>query len=190
MHPLQRRLVLVVGWIAAAIGAGLVATAAVSVAGGQVLDQPLRPLTAAEVAALPVAQQNDPGSRTRNVLIPDGGLPVQGSDQAETRSTDRAGTTESTVIETDPSGLEAFGPARPSFVRIASVVGGHASFLVTADGLALLWATPAPGYVAQTRSVEPESITIVFSSGLHAWLIEATLDGTGIDIVTRPAPMT
>ena len=189
MHPLQRRLFLIVGWIAAAIGAGLVATAAVSVAGGQVLDQPLRPLTAAEVAALPVALPRfEPGPS--RFFVPDGGELAPGSDQAESGSTDTAATTESTAIDAAASGLEAFGPARPSFVRIATVVGGHASFLVTADGIGLLWATPAPGYVAQTRSVEPESITVVFSSGLHAWLIEATLDGTDIQIVTRPAPLT
>jgi hypothetical protein len=51
---MRQRLLLVAGWLLAAIGAGVVASAAVAVAGGQVMDRPLSPLTAAEVAALPV----------------------------------------------------------------------------------------------------------------------------------------
>lgn len=54
MTPMRQRLLLVAGWLLAAIGAGVVASAAVAVAGGQVMDRPLSPLTAAEVAALPV----------------------------------------------------------------------------------------------------------------------------------------
>ncbi|MDK1096694.1 MAG: hypothetical protein QGM47_05470 [Actinomycetota bacterium] len=54
MIATRQRLFLVAGWLTAAFGAGLVASGAVAVAGGQVLDRPLRPLTAAEVAALPV----------------------------------------------------------------------------------------------------------------------------------------
>ncbi|MEA2058764.1 MAG: hypothetical protein U9O63_08585, partial [Actinomycetota bacterium] len=54
MTPMRQRLLLVAGWLVAAIGSGVVASGAVAVAGGQVLDRPLNPLTAAEVAALPV----------------------------------------------------------------------------------------------------------------------------------------
>ncbi|MFB3049384.1 MAG: hypothetical protein ACE1Z9_04450, partial [Acidimicrobiia bacterium] len=51
---MRQRLLLVAGWIVAAVGAGVVASGAVAVAGGQVFDRPIRPLSASEVAALPV----------------------------------------------------------------------------------------------------------------------------------------
>ena len=53
---MRQRLLLVAGWVFAAVASSLVAAGAVAVAGGQVTDRPFRPLTAAEVAALPVAR--------------------------------------------------------------------------------------------------------------------------------------
>jgi hypothetical protein len=193
MNPLRQRLLLIIGWLAAVVGAGLVATAAVAIAGGQVLDQPLRPLTAAEVAALPVVQAGSPDDvepQASGGLVPDVGEPAQGSESAVADAGGADGPDDATVIATPSTGLEAYGPANPSTVRTGIVEGGHASFLITQDGLSLLWATPAPGYIAQTRSAEEESVTVVFSSGLQAWLIEATFDGTDITIDTRPEKLT
>ena len=196
MHPLRQRLLLVVGWIAAVVGAGLVATAAVAVAGGQVLDQPLRPLTAAEVAALPVVQaglSDDVEPQASGGLVPYVGEPDQGNKSTivDPIGPDPSGAAgDGSVIVAPSSGLEAYGPANPSTVTTGTVEGGHASFLITQNGLSLLWATPASGYIAQTRSAEGDAITVVFSSGLHVWLIEATFDGTDIVIDTRPENLT
>jgi len=55
MNPMRQRLLLAAGWLVAVVGAGIVASCAVAVAGGQVFDRSLRPLTAAEVETLPVA---------------------------------------------------------------------------------------------------------------------------------------
>ena len=52
MSSMRQRLLLVAGWAAAAVVASLVSTGAVAVAGGQVTDRPLPPLSASEVAAL------------------------------------------------------------------------------------------------------------------------------------------
>ena len=52
MGPMRQRVLLVAGWVIAAVVTSLVASGAVAVAGGQVFDRPLRPLTAAEVAAV------------------------------------------------------------------------------------------------------------------------------------------
>jgi hypothetical protein len=56
---MRQRVLLVAGWVIAAVVTSLVASGAVAVAGGQVFDRPLRPLTAAEVAALPVVVTAD-----------------------------------------------------------------------------------------------------------------------------------
>jgi len=193
MHRLRQRFLLVAGWIAAVVGAGLIATAAVAVAGGQVLDQPLRPLTAAEVAALPVVQEGSPVEVEppfSDGLVPEA---AEGAEETNPLAGDPigiAGATGGSLISTPLTGLEAYGPANPSTVRTGSVEGGHASFLVTADGLSLLWATPAQGWIAQTRSADSEGVTVAFSSALEVWLIEASFDGTDIVIVTRPERLT
>lgn len=74
MITLRQRLLLVVGWVVAAVGIGLVSAGAVAVAGGQVTDRPLRPLSAAEVAALPVTIEED--------CVTNGPLASGGSDGA------------------------------------------------------------------------------------------------------------
>jgi len=56
---MRQRVLLVAGWFTAAVVTSLVASGAVAAAGGQVLDRPLRPLTAVEVAALPVVETVD-----------------------------------------------------------------------------------------------------------------------------------
>lgn len=61
MRALRQRLLLVAGWVIAAVATGLVSAGAVAVAGGQVNDRPLNPLSAAEVAALPVETADDCG---------------------------------------------------------------------------------------------------------------------------------
>jgi hypothetical protein len=193
MHPLRQRLLLIVGWLAAAVGAGVVATAAVAVAGGQVLDHPLRPLTAAEVVALPVLQSSSPDQfepTASDELVADDAVPTQGNGSDVVGPDRLADADDTAVIVAPASGLEAYGPANPSTVRTGTVEGGHASFLITRNGLSLLWATPAPGYIAQARSSHEDAVTVVFSSGLRVWLVEATFDGTDIMIETRPEKLT
>jgi len=195
---MRQRLLLVAGWIAAAVGSGLVATGAVAVAGGQVLDRPLRPLTAAEVAALPVVQVGSPesvGPHASGGLVSSTGGPTEGSDDIVPGSEEPAGTRGSAAGSSDamaPEGmaLDPIGLNDPSVFRIASVEGGQTSFVVAHDMLILLWATPSAGYVAQTRSVAPTSITVQFSSSLNVWVVEATLTDGAIEIVSRPEPLT
>ncbi len=193
MKPMRQRLLLVVGWIAAAVGSGLVASGAVTVAGGQVLDTPLMPLTAAEVAALPVVQVGSPEDvepQASGGLVAAPGEPTKGSASIVSGHEEPADTGGSAAALSDTQPLDPIGRSDPSVVRIASVEGGKASFVATDEMLVLLWATPSAGYVAQTRSVTPMSITIQFSSSLNVWIIAATLTEGAIEIVARPEPLT
>lgn len=196
MIPLRQRLLLVAGWIIAAVGAGLVASGAVAVAGGQVLDRPLRPMTAAEVAALPVVEVEEP-----DVIEPhaSGGFgtttgdSTSGSDDVEGPEgpSGTGGSTASSDDAVDPD--DAIDPTTLSSgtaVRVVANEGGRASF-VDADGsLLLLWATPRAGYVATTRELTPESITLVFSSNRGVWVMEARLADGAIGVVSRTEPLT
>lgn len=194
MFAMRQRLLLVIGWLAAAIGAGLVASGAVAVAGGQVLDRPLRPLTAAEVAALPVvsvgsADAIDPPAsggvaETTGEPTDDGstlsGFEIPGSGGPGGESTDSADETTRWDRFTNPELSET---------RLVSLDGGTASFEAIDGVLHLLWTTPRAGYVAQTLEKHDTAVTVFFSSNRGGWLIHASLIDDVLEIVTSPTPI-
>mgnify|MGYP001823356839 FL=1 len=184
---LRQRLLLVAGWIAAALGAGLIASGAVAVAGGQVIDRPLRPMTAAEVAALPVVEVGVPEDlepQASGGIVSTTGAPSSGRDVAEGHE-DPASTGGSTAIPRD----EQTEPAVVTGVSVATTEGGQASFVIADGALLLLWLTPQPGYVATTRQRTADSVTVGFSSVEEGWLIEATVEAGEVTIYTRPEPV-
>jgi hypothetical protein len=192
MITLRQRLLLVAGWITAAVGAGLVASGAVAVAGGQVLDRPLRPMTAAEVAALPVVEVGAPDDLEPHAsggFVSTTGAPTQGSDDVAGDPEDPSGTGGSAATPDPPPSDPIVGVDDTDF-RIVSVDGGQASFSDAEGTILLLWATPRAGYVASTRSQNDSVIVVAFSSSRSVWVIEATLDEDGITVVTRPEPIT
>lgn len=193
MMSLRQRLLLVAGWIAAAVGAGVVASGAVAVAGGQVLDRPLRPLTAAEVAALPVVEVGTPDALEPHAsggFVSTTGAPPLGSEDDVDGRGDPSGAGGSSASDgspaTEPDPIDA---EASSVVAVVSAAGGQASFAIAGDALLLLWATPQPGYVATLRSDSTDRITLAFTSSLGVWVIEATIDGGAIVTDTRPEPL-
>jgi len=207
MTPMRQRLLLVAGWLVAAVASGVVASGAVAVAGGQVLDRPLSPLTAAEVAALPVVG-------TVPIPIQIEPLASGGSDSTSRDDTDDgkgSTATGSTGVHppAGPGGAAADEPAIPgtgnldsartaaagvdslkesrivgSDVAIIEVPGGSASVADLEDHLSLLWATPKPGYVVLLGFDSPTDLTLTFTSNRRRYVIEVGLDDDGIVIAT------
>lgn len=197
MYVLRQRLLLVAGWLIAAIGAGLVASGAVAVAGGQVLDRPLRPLTAAEVAALPVAAVEVPEPvepHASGGSPEDSGTSTVGSgDDADGRTgANGAGGSAAPRLEESPPeepALDAFPEAGRAEVRVVAVEGGRASFAANRETVALLWATASPGHAAETRIAGATDITVTFSSAEGVWLVEAHLVDGQLEIRTEALPV-
>ncbi len=196
MIVMRQRLLLVAGWLAAAIGTGLVASGAVAVAGGQVLDRPLRPLTAAEVAELPVVAV---GSSENVEHQASGGIgqstdePTVGSagsdTDPDTDATGSASTGGSVDDEPDQSARwDRFTNPGSSETKVVSLHAGKASFALADDRLHLLWATPGAGYVMNTLSREDTAIIISFSSSRDVWLIEARIVDGSLEVVSGPTP--
>ena len=193
MIPMRQRLLLVAGWLAAAIGSVLVASGAVTIAGGQVLDRPLRPLTAAEVAALPVVSV---GSTEVTEPQASGGIvrttrePTAGSDEIGAGSQEPTGTRGDAASSDDQTGRwDRFTKPGSSETLVASLQAGKASFAVTDDELRLLWATPGAGYVMSTVRHDTEAITILFSSDVDTWLVEAELIDGELVVDAGPGPL-
>jgi hypothetical protein len=189
---MRQRLLLVVGWLIAAIVSGLVASGAVAVAGGQVLDRALRPLTAAEVAALPVVAVGSPDGvepQASGGFVPSTGEPTEGSvvdGPGSDEPTDTGGSSAS--VDTGPLDVLIADSAPP--VGFASNEGGRASFVASDEGLLLLWATPQAGYVAQMRLTTPEAMTVSFTSNRNVWLVDATIVDGDLVVVSRQVPLT
>lgn len=168
MIEMRQRLFLLAGWFVAAIGAGLVASAAVAIAGGQVLDRPLQPLTTAEVAALPVTAV---GSSETLVPQASGGTettvggPAVGSDDSQS-------TSEETIPT--PRWDRFTNPARFQS-GVVIIEAGKVSFAVAEDRIHVLWVTPGSGYLMNRLSSNETSVTISFSSSRDAWLVKASL---------------
>ncbi len=193
MVAMRQRLLLVAGWLVAAIGSVLVASGAVAIAGGQVLDRPLRPLTAAEVAALPVVsvgstEATEPQASGGDVRTTGG--PTVGSANTENSPSGSVSTGETAASSDDQSGRwDRFTNPGNSETFVASLEAGKASFAVADGELHLLWTTPGAGYAMHTVVRDPESITISFASNVDAWLIEARLVDGALVVESRSVPI-
>jgi hypothetical protein len=206
MTPMRQRLLLVAGWLVAAIGSGVVASGAVAVAGGQVLDRPLSPLTAAEVAALPVVgtvsipEQIEPlasggSDSTSRDTTDDGNGAATGPAGIEIPTGAGGASADDSVSLVPPnldtartatSGVDSVKESRivGSDVAIIEVPGGSASVAYLTDRFSLLWATPRPGYVVGLGFDSPTSLTLTFTSNLRRYVIEVGLDDEGILVST------
>ena len=207
MTPMRQRLLLIAGWLVAAIGSGVVASGAVAVAGGQVLDRPLNPLTAAEVAALPVVgtvsipEQIEPlasggsDSTSRDTTDDGNGSTATGPVGIEIPTGAGGASADDSVSLVPPnldtartatSGVDSVKESRiiGSDVAIIEVPGGSASVAILTDRLSLLWATPRPGYVVGLGFDSPTNLTLTFTSNLRRYVIEVGLDDEGILVST------
>ena len=208
MSSMRQRLLLVAGWVAAAVVASLVSTGAVAVAGGQVIDRPLRPLSASEAAALTeecgstdrapcLRQLDEPVEPTTTVVAaPDLNSSLEGDGQGVSPTpADPAETTSEGEFDPDTDVDESLlppeadeGVAEPRG-EVVSMEGGVLGVSGAEGKVKVIWAIPSPGFallpVAGTE-IEPRSVTLVFSDGAHSSRLTATWDdveGLTIDIV-------
>lgn len=201
MGSMRQRLLLVAGWAAAAVVASLVSTGAVAVAGGQVLDRPLRPLSASEVAALTeecgttdrapcLRQLEEPAEPTTTVeAAPDLNSNLEGDEQgvsptsvdpSEPPSEDPLEPGDEVDESLLPPSVDGEATAEPQG-EVVSMQGGAVG-VSGADGrVSVIWAIPNPGFALVPlggTEIEPSAITLVFSDGAHSSRLTATWDDT------------
>jgi len=174
MSSMRQRLLLVAGWAAAAVVASLVSTGAVAVAGGQVTDRPLRPLSASEVAALTeecgsperapcLRQLGDSVVPTTSVAVaPDTNSSQDGDEDGVSPAVASSTTTTTTEppaedpldpgVEVDESltppasGDEDAAAAPQPSAEVVDLVGGRVS-VSGADGeVRIIWLIPKHGF--------------------------------------------
>ena len=197
MIPMRQRVLLVAGWVVAAVLTTVVASGAVTVAAGQVSDQPLAPLSVAEVTALPVVDtsgQTDPcepgplppAARDCRIELSTEGAQSEGPEDNDLSGPAGGGEgvdlgiggasfPRAQVITGDGSiPLDAGPTTEPPFeTAIVSVEGGSVSVAASDGEVWLLWAIARPGFAVERSDEEDGSLRITFSreseqSGVNA----------------------
>lgn len=195
METMRRRLFFILSWLAAAVLTSVVASAAVAIAGGQVTDRPLRPLTAAEVEALatqpippPVFTLASELTSTTIVLIP-GEAEEANPTEIDPESPDGEAQpfTGIDVEETEGAGPET--AVVESRAQIVALEGGTASIGGQDDQLLLLWALPRPGFTVEHR-FDDMGLTVIFTDGRHqTWLVADWDADEGIVVESFEGPV-
>jgi len=213
MKPMRQRLLLVAGWATAAVVASLVSTGAVAVAGGQVTDRPLRPLSASEVAALAEECGSTERAPCLRQLEESADPLVSVSAEPELNSGlegDEDGVSPTTVVAqtTPPPSDDALDPAAdvdesllppveddaPTETpeprgEVVDLVGGRVS-VSGADGeVKVLWLIPRHGFAmlpATGAEILPGQVTVVLADGSHQSTLIASWDESeGLVVETR-----
>ena len=162
-------------------------------AGGQVLDRALQPLTAAEVAALPVVTVG-----SSDIVEPhaSGGLVStvgEPTDTSEAESPGQSGPVDdgrgSASDEAPSEPIDPFTVPNPQ-VAIETNEGGGASFVVSDEAIIMLWASPNAGYIVQRRETTSTLVRVSFTSTRNVWVIEARIEGDQLTVESRQVPLT
>lgn len=179
MSTMRQSLLLVAGWIVAAVGAGVVASGAVAVAGGQVFDRPILPLNAAEVAALPVDESVATLGSSERL--------ASGSSQARTGvTTEGCGRNTAGASGSERPAGPGGAPAELGGVEIdltdAPVptivhgIGGSLVFACVDGALQMVWATPQPNF-AVAFSTDYQTVTFTSKDHRSTFSIDREADG-------------
>ena len=163
----------------------MVALAAVRQAGAGVASDPVRPLTAAELAALPISL----ASPTTTLGLD--AIDTTSSPTAVPRTTAVTTAPANTVPPTtSPPAPEPTTTSPPTTsvgegLSVYALIGGSAAIETTSDAVRLLWATPQSGYTVTVDAEGPEDVKVKFKSTTHISEFHAIWTDHGLDVTER-----
>lgn len=194
MGMVKRNLGMVLSWLFATISTGALAWGVVQLAAAQASDGPVRPLTAAEVNALPVSTASVRTTATTVAEFPASEEPVIESSTTSSTTTPAttvaiaaattvtsepavpatvAAATTSTTTTTAPTTTTATATATspPTQVpaaelRTFNLVGGSAQVELGSETLRLIWARPNSGF-SMDQEIGETSLEIKFEADHH-----------------------
>ena len=211
---MRQRLLLVAGWALAAVGTSVVASAAVAATGGQVTDRALRPLTAAEVAALPEgflevqSESLASGDSSNENLGESGESATSGSTTSDPAGgegeffsgIDRSLDDDGSFVVPGPEGPEPVltdlpevtdpdpvtpDPAAATDTHIEHLPAGSISLASAGDQITLLWATPRLGWQIDVQFPADDELLVSFTDGATVWSVSAAIVEGEIVVSTR-----
>jgi hypothetical protein len=83
--------------------------------------------------------------------------------------------------------IPPLGP-RPPEPIVVELVGGRVSVSDVDGTLALNWATPRPGFVADLRFERNDELTVTFWNGTHLSSVTATVRAGSLDVDSTESP--
>ncbi len=205
MGSMRQRLLLVAGWAVAAVLASLVSTGAVVVAGGQVTDRPLRPLSASEVAALteecglteraPCLRQLDNSvSPTTTVLAaPDLNSSLNGGEDGVSPTTEVEPPSDDPLDPAVAVDESLLPPEEEKVIpdpraEVVDLIGGRVSVSGAEGTVKIIWAIPNPGFALLPPAGSDTSagtVTVLLSDGSHQSILNASWsDDEGLVVET------
>jgi cytoskeletal protein RodZ len=206
MVRMQRRFMLFSIWLLATLVTGGLAWSAVAVAGNRTVgDGPVRPLSAAEVAALPGSTAPAPSAaldERRGSTTTDAGAERPGPSATPAATSTNPSTTTpaipaattasatTTVAQTAASTASTGTPSTSTSTSNASstqpfayhLVGGSIGIDLNGDRVTLSWATPNSGFHTEIKSDGPEMVVVEFEGEDH----ESKITVTVVDGQPRP----
>lgn len=186
--PMRRTLGLAALWLVAAAVAGLVAWQGVAVVGDQVTDERPAPLAASEIEArlaeASATSTEPPASSTTSTTTP----PTTTSPPASP-TTGPTGPSPSTTGAQPPPPTTAAPPppppstAPPTETRTYNLVGGTATLRFSPAGVEVVFANPAPGFIAEVGHGDGNGIRVEFEADHHESRVDGWWDGGPVDRV-------
>ncbi len=197
----MRRLVFVLAWVAATFLTGVLAWSAVNLAGDQVTDQPVLPLSSAALEALPISPRatTPPASPEATVLAAASATTTTRQTVPESTTTSpplpTAGTTPTTDMPATPATLptapatsttaaESSTPSSSTTsttttaavepqVSVHQLIGGVVTIQSAPGLVSLLSATPGAGFSVEIDDPGPDRVKVEFESPTHESKFEA-----------------
>jgi len=175
---------------ALAVGIGI---GAVQLAGAQVTDDPVHPLSADEVPTKPSQAQVTVPLPTTTTVPPSTTVPGSSptTTQAGAPATTAPNTPSTTVpgtastTSTVPSTTPSTTAAPQSQVTVYQLVGGSVAIESSPGVVNLVWATPNAGFSVEVESGGPNEVQVDFESGSHKSKFRASWSGGVLDIEQR-----
>ncbi|NJC73888.1 hypothetical protein HC031_29860 [Planosporangium thailandense] len=139
--------------------------------------------TAPQTPAVPASSESrPPGTRS---AAPRSGVPVSRSPSRTPQPAPSASVTASPAVPV-PAGWTPTGDGR--YVRTFRLTGGTATVQAGPDEVALLSATPRPGYVMTVTPAGSDPLRVTFTMILHTSALEVRWDGDAPDASVTEVP--
>lgn len=156
-------------WVAVTTLLGVATWTAVGLAGEQVSDDAISPLSASQIATLPVSTSTTtiPSSTTTTTESP-------GPASSTTSTTSSTGLTTTTAtsattgpVTTTSSTTTTVTTTMAPTTSVHSAIGGTVAIEMAGETVTLLWTTPSAGFLYEVEDAGPERVEVEFKSSEH-----------------------
>ena len=172
----MRRIGLLTAWVAATFATALTAWSAVNLAGNQVADRPVLPLSSAEVEALPISPVAPTTAVPTTTPVTAVSPPPPTTTTLPSATTTVPATTTPPATTTSTTTTSTLAAAAPE-VSAYNLVGGVVTVEAASGQVSLVSASPYAGFSVEVKASGPGVVEVEFESEAHESTFRARWDG-------------